>query len=411
MMETNGVRRQPGGILATVDLLMPALSPTMSEGGIARWLKREGDPIARGEIIAEIETDKSVVEFAASQAGTLERILVPAGTEGVPVNRPIATLTTAVSDALPPSAEVPAAQAEREPICASARPASTPRVAASPLARRVARQAGIDVRTLTGTGPGGRIVRADVERSGRGTEAAVRYTEIAVSSVRRTIARRMSEAKASIPHFYLTVDCRMDALLGLRAELMGSGSGQRMSVNDCIIRAAALALRKAPALNASWHERTLRCYEEAHVAVAVATSAGLMAPVIRNADQKSVWAIAQEMQVLIERARAGRLEPADYQGGNFTISNLGMHGIREFAAIINPPHAGILGVGAVEKRVIVVQDEPRIAAMMTCTLSADHRIIDGAAAAEFLAAFRMLLQEPAALMDQPGGRGPPATAR
>jgi len=390
--------------LATVEILMPALSPTMSEGNLARWLKHEGDAVARGEIIAEIETDKSVVEFVASDSGILGRILVPAGTENVPVSRPIATLITPAAEGVPAEARAGPVEPILDTGVRSGRQESAPHIAVSPLARRIAREAGIDYRQLTGSGPGGRIVRADVERTRPAAAPAIGYTEVAVSAVRRSIARRMSEAKASIPHFYLTIDCRMDALLQLRTELNAGGDERRVSVNDCIIRAAALTLRKVPAVNASWHGSSLRLYDRVDIAVAVATPVGLITPIIRNADEKSIAAIAAEMAVLIARARSGRLEPAEYQGGGFTISNLGMYGIREFAPIINPPQAGILAVGALEKRAVVDQEAIQVATMLSCTLAADHRVIDGAVGAEFLAVLRRLLEEPAALADEPPGQ-------
>ena len=411
-----------------IQILMPALSPTMSEGNLARWLKNEGDQIKSGDIIAEIETDKATMEFEATDEGTLGKILVPGGSQGVKVNQPIALLleegedaTALTAPAAAKPAAVPAAAAPGpatsavSQAVASAPVASGDRVFASPLARRLARQAGIDLRSVKGSGPHGRIVRADVEASPPPKAASPTpgapapkpvpaaaigpaYTEQPLSSMRKVIARRLTEAKQTVPHFYLTIDCRLDKLLALRSDLNGRGDDYKLSVNDFVIRAVALALRKVPAANASFTETAIRYYTEVDISVAVATPNGLITPVIKHADHKGLAGISNEMKALAVKARDGKLKPEEYQGGGFTISNLGMYGIREFAAIINPPQGCILAVGAGEQRPVVVDGALAVATMMSCTLSVDHRVVDGAIGAEFLAAFKKLMEEPLTML-------------
>jgi len=284
------------------------------------------------------------------------------------------------------------------------------RIFASPLARRLSEQAGVSLEDLRGSGPHGRIVRIDVEaamQAARTTAPATAaatpaggsgYTEIAHSNTRRVIAQRLTEAKQQVPHFYLTIDCRIDRLLALRAEANAALDDAKVSVNDFIVRAVALALKRVPAANASWGDTAIRLWHDVDVSVAVATPAGLITPVVRGADRKTVGAISAEIKALAGRAREGRLKPQEYQGGGFTISNLGMHGIREFAAIINPPQACILAVGAGEQRPVVVDGALAVATVMTSTLSVDHRVVDGAVGAEFLAAFKKLIEHPIALL-------------
>ncbi|OIR03522.1 dihydrolipoyllysine-residue acetyltransferase component of pyruvate dehydrogenase complex [mine drainage metagenome] len=380
----------------------------MTEGSIARWLKKEGETVKAGELLAEIETDKAVVEFAANDSGVLGRILVPDGAQSVPVGQVIALLLQAGEDASAPApAATVTAPQEKKPAVAmapAAIPSSAPasgRIFASPLARRIAAQGQIDLARIKGSGPRGRIVKRDVEGAATALPATVAaasataaYQEIPNNSMRRMIARRLTEAKQSIPHFYLSIDCAIDALLAMRKELNEFSDAARLSVNDFVIKAAALALKQLPEVNASWTEAAIRRYHSIDVSVAVSTPAGLITPIIRNAERKGLAQISGEMKDLAERGRMGKLLAEEYQGGGFTISNLGMYGIREFAAIINPPQSCILAVGAGEARPVVKDGALAIATMMTCTLSADHRVVDGALGAEYLAAFRKLIEHP-----------------
>ncbi len=417
-----------------IEILMPALSPTMTEGNLAKWHKSEGDAVAPGDIIAEIETDKATMEIEAVDEGTLAKILVAEGTEGVAVNTPIALMLEEGEDAsaldaaptapspppaAPAAAEAPAPQAAPTPTVEKG-----DRVFASPLARRMAKQAGLALDGLTGSGPHGRIVKADIEAAlSGGAPAPVAapaaapapaapmaeapgmppFSEIPHSAMRKVIARRLSESKREAPHFYLTVDCDIDALLATRKELNGRSPAEgpdayRISVNDFIIRAAALALRKVPAANASWTDEAIRLYEAADISVAVAIPDGLITPVIRNADGKGLAEISRAMKDLAGRARDGKLMPEEYQGGTFSISNLGMFGIKEFAAVINPPQGAILAVGAGEQRPVVKDGALAIATMMSCTLSIDHRVVDGSAGAEFMAAFKGFIEDPLTML-------------
>ncbi len=423
------------------NILMPALSPTMTEGTLARWLKKEGDSIRAGDVIAEIETDKATMEVEAVDEGVLGRILVAEGSAGVKVNAPIAVLVAegeklpdgaapAKPEAAKPETAKPgAAKPEPAPAAPAAKPAAaTPesadhgeRIFVSPLARRMAHQAGIDLAQLSGSGPNGRIVKADIEAARQKpaaaptqaaaiAPAAPRASAITTphelvphSSMRKIIARRLSEAKQQIPHFYLALDIALDALLDLRVTLNAKapkdGPGAfKLSVNDLIIKAAAIALRRVPRVNASFTEDGIAFYRDVDISVAVAIPDGLITPIIRGADQKGLAAISVEMKTLAERARAGKLKPEEYQGGGFSISNLGMYGISAFSAIINPPQSAILAVGAGEKRAVVKGDAIAIATMMTCTLSVDHRVVDGALGAEWLAAFKAIIEDPLSLM-------------
>ena len=401
-------------------ILMPALSPTMTEGTLARWLKGEGDAVEPGDIMAEVETDKATMEIEAVDEGVLGRILVPEGTEGVEINTPIAVLM-GEGESTVDIAEAPSAG----PVVAPAAPAVAPagngaqpapkagdRIFASPLARRMAAQAGLDLAALSGSGPRGRIVKRDIEaalvKAPAAPEAPAQAPPAAVpesgvvavpnTGMRKTIARRLVESKQTIPHFYLTVDCSIDALLKTREELNARSEAQRLSVNDFIVKAVALALRKVPEANASWTDAATLRYERIDVAVAVAVEGGLVTPVVRDADNKGLAQISSEMADFAARARDGKLEPEEYRGGGFSISNLGMFGIREFAAVINPPQAGILAVGAGEKRPVVKDGALAIATIMSCTLSGDHRVIDGAVGARFLAAFKGLVEDPLTML-------------
>ena len=393
----------------STEILMPAVAPSMTEGNIVRWAKKEGDPVKQGEVLLEIETDKAVVEVEAQQDGVLGSILVPEGTSGVKVATVIALLAGK-------GEKVPAAAAPKQPARAAVQPpaAAAPahavardpggRVFASPLARRIARDLNVDLARVSGSGPNGRVLKADVQAASRAgaTALAARpagpaYEDIPHSNTRRVIAQRLAEAKRSVPHFYLTIDCEVDALLAARTQANEMVAGLKLSVNDLVIKAAALALRKVPAVNAAWGENAIRRFRDVDVAVAVSAPSGLVTPVVRNADAKSLREISAEMKELAARAQQSRLRPDEYQGGGFTVSNLGMVGIREFAAIINPPQACILAVGASEQRPIVRDGALAVATLMTCTLSVDHRAVDGTLGAAFLAAFKKLVESPIAL--------------
>lgn len=413
---------------------MPAVSPSMTQGNIARWLKKEGETVEAGEILFEVETDKAVVELEAQNAGVLGKIFFPDGSQNVKVDATIALLLAPgeTSSALTQTmAAAPAAKAVPAPAASPAAPhvaasavasvaavATAPmtasgRILASPLARRMAAERRVDLASIKGSGPGGRIVKLDVEAAQATAISAVpavpavpvaafasvsAYEEIPNSSMRRTIAKRLSEAKQTIPHFYVSIDCSIDALLRLRSEIADCPDGTKLSVNDFVIKAASLALRKLPGVNASWTEAAIRRYSSVDVSVAVSTPSGLITPIIRNADIKSLAQISAEVKDLAERARLGKLREEEYQGGGFTISNLGMYGIREFAAIINPPQSAILAIGAGEQRAVVRDGALAIATVMTCTLSADHRVVDGALGAEYLAAFKKLIEHPLSML-------------
>ncbi len=432
-----------------IEILMPALSPTMTEGNLAKWLKKEGDPVRAGDVIAEIETDKATMEVEAVDEGTLGRILVPEGSEGVKVNQPIAVLLAEGEDAstigAAGKAAPPAAPAVTAPPPVAAAPSAAKptvsagngadrgeRVFASPLAKRMAKLAGIDLAGLVGSGPHGRIVKADVEAAMSGAAPAAKappktvetpvappaapaapaaapppvagapaapHREVVLSSMRKVIARRLTEAKQTIPHFYLSVDIELDALLKLRAELNArKGADYKLSVNDLIIKAAAIAIRRKPAVNAYWGGDRVYELSDVDVSVAVAIEGGLITPIIRKADQKGLATISNEMKDLAKRAKEGKLKPEEFQGGGFSISNLGMFGIKEFAAVINPPQACILAVGAGERRPVVKDGALAIATVMTVTLSVDHRVVDGALGAEWLQEFKALIEDPIALM-------------
>ena len=420
-----------------IQILMPALSPTMTEGKLAKWLKKEGDPVQPGDVLAEIETDKATMEVEAVDEGVLGKILVAEGTEGVAVNAPIAllleegeassTLEAAIPAqppaVAPPPGPTPTAAPE-PPVSAPAAKSSGERVFASPLAKRMASQAGLDLAQISGSGPHGRIVKADIEAAitasvGRAAAAATppavaskappaaaepgaAYVEVPNSTMRKVIAQRLSASKREIPHYYLTIDCNLDALLELREKLNGRApSGDKsykLSVNDFIVRAVALALRAYPEANSSWTDEAIRLYQTVDVCVAVAAPNGLITPVVRDAGNKGLAAISNEVRALAKRAREGKLMPEEYQGGGFTISNLGMFGIREFAAIINPPQSCLLAVGAAEKRPVVIDGALAVATMMSCTLSADHRSVDGAKGAEFLDVFKKLIEDPLTML-------------
>ena len=428
-----------------IPILMPALSPTMSEGSLAKWMVKEGDTVSAGDVLAEIETDKATMEVEAVDEGTIGKLVVADGTEGVAVNAVIAYLLEEGESAddipadgasAPVSAASPAPTTSPAPAPATAPAASAPaaapapsaaptggRVFASPLAKRMAAQAGLDLGSLSGSGPNGRIVKADIEAAladgapkapaeaptaaapapaAQAPSADVpglpEYDEIPNSNMRKVIARRLTESKQFAPHFYLTVDCEIDALLKVRKELNAKGDDYKLSVNDLVIRAAAITLDRVPAANTSWTESAIRMYHQADISVAVAIEGGLITPVIRDAGSKGLKRISAEMKDLATRAREGKLKPEEYQGGTFSISNLGMFGIKDFAAVINPPQGAILAVGAGEQRAVVKDGALAIATVMSCTLSVDHRVVDGAVGAEFLAAFKTLIEDPLTML-------------
>ncbi len=430
----------------TITITMPQLSPTMTDGTLSKWLVKEGDTVTSGDVLAEIETDKATMEVESIDDGTVGKIVVAEGTDNVPVNNVIAVLLEEGEDAsaldgvdlaaaapspvpeaaaepaaAEESAEAPAAAAPAPaaPAPAAAQPAPAPeggeRVKASPLARSMAKQAGIDLTQLTGSGPHGRIVKRDVEAAAAGgvaTAAApvaspmaapvmapgAAYEDVKLSNMRRVIAERLQEAKQTIPHFYLTVDCEVDRLLELRKELNGRSDDYKLSVNDFVIKALAMALRKVPDANAAWGGDVLRRFTTVDISVAVAIDGGLITPIIRNADTKGLVDISEEMKELAGRAREGKLMPEEYQGGTFSLSNLGMFGIKQFDAVINPPQAGIIAVGAGEQRPVVKDGALDVATVMSCTLSCDHRVIDGAVGARLLTAFKGLIEEPLTML-------------
>jgi pyruvate dehydrogenase E2 component (dihydrolipoamide acetyltransferase) len=446
----------------SIQILMPALSPTMEEGKLAKWLVKEGDTVKSGDIIAEIETDKATMEFEAVDEGRIGALLVAEGAEGIKVNAPIATLleddekpdiaSAMQSIKLAVHSETPASVAKPAPKTApAAKPAPQPtavappvvsavaaratddtrRVFASPLARRIAQKKGIELLGVTGSGPRGRIVKADVDAAKPGQRPAVAPTartepgaattlfaiaplpdaraffkpedfdEIPHDSMRRAIARRLTSAKTLIPHFYLTVDCRIDNLIVTRARLNDAApkeNGYKLSVNDFVVKACALSLMRVPEVNASWTDTAMLRHKHADIGVAVALDFGLITPIVFRAEEKGLAVISNEVKLLAERARAKKLKPPEFEGGSFAISNLGMFGVRDFTAVINPPHAAILAVGAGEKRAVAVGDRVEVATVMTVTMSCDHRVIDGATGARFLQSFKQFIEEPAAML-------------
>ena len=424
----------------SIDILMPALSPTMEEGTLAKWHVKAGDTVKSGDVIAEIETDKATMEVEAVDEGVVESILIPEGTEEVKVNTPIATLTgEGDSAASPPAAKTepaqkapapaPAAKAQPAPAPPAAPPAASQadgqRIFASPLARRLAQQANVDLAKVLGSGPHGRIIRRDVEglqgapaaapakapaAPGAAAPAAPRqaqsleqmgiapgsYDLIPLDGMKKTIARRMTESFRDVPHFPLTIDLEIDQLLAARAKInaMLGEAGTKVSVNDMVIKAAAAALVRVPAANASYTPEGIAMHHHADVAVAVAIEGGLITPIVRSAETKGLARIATEMKDLAERARTKKLKPEEFQGGTFSVSNLGMFGIKSFASIINEPQGCILSVGVGEKRPVVRGDQLAIATVMSVTLTCDHRVVDGAIGARWLQAFKAMIEDP-----------------
>ncbi len=402
-----------------IQILMPALSPTMTEGNLIKWHKKEGDVVKSGQLLAEIETDKATMEVEAVDEGVLAKILIPAGTESVKVNAVIALLAEKgediakvagmdVSSASAPASALagPAALPEKSsdtvthtPVVPQHEHATSDRIIATPLAKRIAKDKGVDLKTIHGTGPRGRIVKADVDAyQPQKIEVASSYVDKPLSNMRKVIAKRLSESKQTIPHFYLTVDCNLDKLLKLRTEINEALNPLKVSVNDFIIKAFALALVKVPEANVMWMENALRFFNTVDISVAVSIEGGLITPVLKNANLKSLKEISIEMKELAQRARDGKLKPEEYQGGSMTISNLGMYGIDEFSAIINPPQSGILAVGRAKEQVICEKGQILTASILKATLSIDHRAIDGAMGAELIAAFQNILENPLSIL-------------
>jgi pyruvate dehydrogenase E2 component (dihydrolipoamide acetyltransferase) len=432
-----------------IDILMPALSPAMEKGNLSRWLKKEGDTIKPGDVLAEIETDKATMEVEAIDEGVLAKIVVPAGTADVPVNNVIGLIagegedakSVAEGNAPQPSVAVPPKTPEEEKEQAPSHQDSAPRpppsvngqpgprIFASPLARRIAKESGLDLAAITGSGPHGRIIEHDVKAALAHAPAAPRNTkaplpapapsdelirqtfvagsfeEVPHDLMRKTIARRLVEARRTIPHFYLTADCNLDALMSLR-EAMNEAAPKdkegklayKISVNDFIVKALAIALIRVPDANVTWTESAMLKHKHADVGVAVAIPGGLITPIVRAAETKTLSVISREMKDFSARARARKLKPEEYQGGSTAVSNLGMFGIKSFSAIINPPQATILAVGAGAQRVIVKNGAPAVASVMSVTLSCDHRAVDGVLGAELLAAFKTLIEQPAGML-------------
>ncbi|EYR80044.1 branched-chain alpha-keto acid dehydrogenase subunit E2 [Shinella sp. SUS2] len=446
-----------------INITMPALSPTMEEGNLAKWLVKEGDTVKSGDVIAEIETDKATMEVEAVDEGVVAKIVVPAGTEGVKVNSLIAVLAAdgedvsaaAAGGGSAPKAEAKPAEAKAEAPKEAEKPAAAAAPAAvaastgnghfvgnglfsSPLARRIARDAGVDIKSVSGSGPHGRVVKSDVEKAiasggakpaaaaaapaaaasaapaaapkGMSEEAVLKlfeqgsYELVPHDGMRKTIAKRLQESKQTIPHFYVSVDVELDALLALRAQINGSAPEKdgkpayKLSVNDMVIKAMALALRDVPDANVSWTDTNMVKHKHADVGVAVSIPGGLITPIIRKAELKSLSAISNEMKDLGKRAKERKLKPEEYQGGTTAVSNMGMMGVSNFAAVVNPPHATILAVGAGTERVVVKKGQMVIVNAMTVTLSTDHRCVDGALGAELLGAFKRYIESPMGML-------------
>lgn len=417
------------------EIILPIIAADFESGTIESWSKKEGDAVAKGEVLLSVETDKAIVEIEADDAGVLGKILVAAGTEDVPVNTVIGLLLqegekasdldgfspSVAAQPAPTASELPATLEEPQSAASQAtadvaqQGAENERIFASPLARRIAADLDVDIKDLVGRGPRGRILKADVElaaSSGAG-EARVKlsdsasviepesgraYTAIPHTNMRKTIARRLTESKRDVPHFYLSTDAQLDALLAIRKDFNArspEGDGAyKLSVNDFIVKACALAMRDVPEVNSSWTEDAIHQHHNVDISVAVATEGGLITPIVQDADKKGLVAISTQVKDLAARARTGKLRPAEYQGGGFTISNLGMYGTSNFSAIINPPQSCILAVGAGEQRAVVKDGDFVIATMMTCTLSADHRTVNGDVAARFMQAFKRYIEDP-----------------
>ncbi len=436
-----------------IEILMPALSPTMSKTGgkIVKWHKKEQDKVEVGDVIAEIETDKAIMEFESIDEGVLAKILVTEGTSGVPVNQPIALMleegedesalnnytSTSINSAVKKEVTKSAVDNQKsehqdlngkptshssvsfQRVTLESRrkeawiPVSSTgmtegyvegRIKISPLAKKIAQNEGVNVQQLKGTGPYGRIIKADVlESLGSGTRIESRErleedTMVEVSNMRQVIAQRLTESKQNVPHFYLTVDCQVDKLISLKNEISSADENNKVTINDLIIKAAAFSMKKFPDINSSWIDNKILKYSNVDISIAVALEDGLITPIVKNADKKGILSISKEVKDLVSRARSGKLRPEEFQGGGFTISNLGMFGIKAFSAIINPPQSCIMAVGASKKQPIVMNEKIEIAEIMTVTLSVDHRAVDGALGAKFLNAFKHYIESPLAML-------------
>ncbi|WP_395463445.1 pyruvate dehydrogenase complex dihydrolipoamide acetyltransferase [Wolbachia endosymbiont of Cantharis cryptica] len=421
-----------------IEILMPALSPTMSKTGgkIVKWHKKEQDRVEVGDVIAEIETDKAIMEFESIDEGVMAKILVSEGTSGVPVNQLIALMLeegedgSALDNYISASAtnieakekvesnssiSTHSSMSSQSPLLSSqcltlgsrkeqATQTAEDRVKISPLAKKIAQNKGVNVKQLKGTGPYGRIIKADVlEFLGSNIQIENRErpeedTIIEVSNMRQVIAQRLIESKQNVPHFYLTVDCQVDKLISLKNEINSADENNKVTINDLIIKAAAFSMKKFPDINSSWIDNKILQYSNIDISIAVALDDGLITPIIKNADKKGILSISKEVKDLVSRARSGKLRPEEFQGGGFTISNLGMFGIKTFSAIINPPQSCIMAVGASKKQPIVINEKIEIAEIMTVTLSVDHRTIDGALGAKFLNAFKHYIENPLAML-------------
>jgi pyruvate dehydrogenase E2 component (dihydrolipoamide acetyltransferase) len=404
-----------------IEILMPALSPTMTEGNLAKWLKKEGDKVTSGDVLAEIETDKAIMEVEAIDEGIIGKIIVPAGSQAVAVNQLIAlileegedaslldkyTTNSNVSIAVKPTPEssivVEAIKSSAQQITSAV---ENQRIMASPLAKKIAAQQNVDLVGLKGSGPHGRIIKDDVIKDLSnnvvakptaniyGTRA-VESSKIPHTMMRKVIAKRLSESKQTVPHFYLNIECNIDKLISMRTEINANTNDYKLSINDFIIKACAMSLKLVPQANASWSDEAIIQYHNIDVAVAVALDEGLITPIIKNTDQKSLSAISMEMKTLAAKAKASKLSPEEFQGGGFSISNLGMYGIKNFNAIINAPQSCILAVGASNQKAVVINNQITMATIMEVTLSSDHRVVDGAIGARFLAEFKKFMENP-----------------
>ncbi len=410
-----------------IEILMPVLSPTMSKTGgkIVKWYKKEQDKVEVGDIIAEIETDKAIMELESVDRGVLAKILVSEGVSGVPVNQPIAIMLEEEEDwnALDNyvSASVTNTKPEKEietnlptsSQCLTLRPRKEEdtnkvvvedRIKISPLAKKIAQSEGVDITHLKGTGPHGRIVKADVLElldDSTQIESRKKLSEdiiIEVSNMRRTIAERLVESKQNIPHFYLTVDCQVDNLISLKNKINSANENNKVTINDLIIKAAAFSIKKFPDINSSWIDNKIVRYANIDISVAVALEDGLITPIVKDADKKGILSISREVKTLVNRAKSGKLRPEEFQGKGVTISNLGMFGIKAFSAIINPPQSCIMAVGASKKQPIIINEKVEIAEIMIVTLSADHRTVDGAMGAKFLNTFKHYIENPLTIL-------------
>ncbi|WP_341820042.1 pyruvate dehydrogenase complex dihydrolipoamide acetyltransferase [Wolbachia endosymbiont (group B) of Agrotis exclamationis] len=412
-----------------IEILMPALSPTMSKTGgkIVKWCKKEQDKVEIGDVIAEIETDKAIMEFESVDEGVLAKILVSEGTSGVPVNQLIALmleegedksaldLASAINTKVEKEVEADFSVSSNPSISSSSSMSSQcvtlgskkedrateNRIKVSPLAKKIAQNEGVDIKRLKGTGPYGRIIKADVLEFLDQTKSYERFEEnttVEVSNMRQVIAQCLVESKQNIPHFYLTVDCHVDKLISLKNEVNSANENNKVTINDLIIKAVAFSMKKFPDINSSWIDTKIVKYSNIDISIAVALEDGLITPIVKNADEKSVLSISKEVKDLVNRARSGKLRPEEFQGGGFTISNLGMFGIKTFSAIINPPQSCIMAVGASKKQPVVISEKIEIAEVMTVTLSVDHRAVDGALGAKFLNAFKYYIENPTVML-------------